>query len=141
MTSEAKEKDFTVYKAIFGEIILNEKKAIKQSSGAVYGIFAESETPLRTGIKPIKGHPKFYPVYWGKDIAPVSRLKAHVQNHKSTGNADLRGIKEIENKKLIFGAILVSDYQKFEKHLHEAYPPLKGTNRTGRLSQIIEILN
>lgn len=141
LSSEAKDNGFTVYEAIFGEIKLDEENAIKQSSGAVYGILAESEAPLKSGIEAITGYPNHYPVYWGKDIAPVSRLTAHVQNHAGTGNANLRGIKEIESKKLIFGAILVSNYQGFEQHLHEAYPPLKGTSKTGRLSQIIEVIN
>lgn len=140
LSNEAKKQGFTVFEAIYGEMCLNEDKPIKQSSGAVYGIFAESATPLKQGIKSID-HSNFYPVYWGKDIAPVSRLKAHVQNHQNTGNANLRGIAEIQNKKVIFGAILVSDYQKFEEYLHNTYPPLTGTNKTGRLSQIIEVIN
>lgn len=141
LTKEAKAEGFTVYEAVYGDICLDEEKPIKQSSGAVYGIFAESETPLQLNSKPFKDYPKLYTVYWGKDIAPASRLKAHVQNHQSTGNVNLKGIKEIKGKRLIFGAILVSQYQKFETHLHKTYPPLKGTNKPGRQSQIIEVVN
>lgn len=138
---EANKNGFEVFEQIFGEINLNEAQPIKQSSGAVYGIIVESAEPPRLGLLAIEGYPNLYPVYWGKDIAPVSRLKAHVQNHQNTGNANLRGINEIAGKRLIFGAIFVSQYQNFESHLHTAYPPLKGTNRAGKQSQLIEIMN
>jgi len=141
LNEEANKNGFEVFNQIFGEIHLNEDRPIKQSSGTVYGIIVESPVPPKSGLAAIEGYPNLYPVYWGKDIAPVSRLKAHVQNYPSTGNANLRGIDEIAGKKLTFGAILVSQYQEFESYLHTTYPPLKGTSRAGKQSQIIEIMN
>ena len=141
LKKEAEEKGFDVYESIYGEICLNEEKVIKQSSGAVYGIFVESNTSFQPNCKPFKAYPELYPVYWGKDITPVSRVKAHIQNHKNTGNINLGEIKAIAEKRLIFGAILVSRYQKFEAYLHETYPPLTGSSRKGRELKIIEVLN
>jgi len=140
LKAEASENNYTIFDAIYGEVCLNESKPIKQSSGAVYGIFVSSEEPIEN-VSELNGYPKLYPVYWGKDIAPVSRLKAHVKNYKNTGNVDLPNITEIKEKKIIFGAIMVSEYQKFEQYLHSSYPPLRGTNRPGKISQIIDILN
>ncbi|CAK2832610.1 conserved hypothetical protein [Vibrio crassostreae] len=141
LTKQAESINCQVFNSIFGEICLDDVKPIKQSSGAVYGILVESETPINKSLKPIPNINNFYPVYWGKDIAPVSRMKAHVQNHQGTGNANLSAITELKGKKIIYGAIMVSDYEKFESHLHASFPPLKGTNRRGRVSQIIEIKN
>lgn len=140
LNTEATGNKFKVLDSVFGDIHLQRKQAIDQSTGAVYGILVESDAPPKDGMLAIKGYPKLYPVYWGKDIAPVSRLKAHVQNHQSTGNANLRGIKEIQGKRLIFGAIFVEKYLAFETHLHLTYPPIKGTRRAGRKSTIIKIV-
>jgi len=139
LIEQAKSNGFITYDSMFGDICLNEKQPLKQSSGAVYGIFAQSNTPLNSSTQPI--NKQYYPIYWGKDIAPVSRLKAHIQKYKNTGSANLKGILEIKEKKLIFGAILVSKYDEFEKFLHHKYPPLKGTNRFGKKTQIIKIIN
>ncbi|MDD2810262.1 hypothetical protein [Rhodoferax sp.] len=141
LKKEAEENSFTLFSEIFGELCLSDSAAIKQSSGAVYGILAESDSILGEGVKAINPDSNLYPVYWGKDIAPVSRLKAHVQNHQSTGNANLRSREELVGKHLFFGAILVSRYTEFEAHLHSKYPPMIGTGARGRVSQIIEIRN
>ncbi|HOU96478.1 MAG TPA: hypothetical protein PLN06_07630 [Bacteroidales bacterium] len=119
---------------------LDETKPIKQYCGAVYGIVVESDTPPSTGLKPLKDYPKLFPVYWGKDIAPVSHIIAHVQNHKSTGNANLRNISELKDKRIIFGAIFVERYRDFEEHLHKTYPLLKGSKKHGGGEKIIKIL-
>jgi hypothetical protein len=71
----------------------------------------------------------------------VSRLKAHVQDHQSTGNIALRKIKEIQGMPIIFGAIMVADYQAFEKVLHEKYPPMRGGSKAGKKSTVIRIIN
>jgi len=141
LRNEAKEEGFKIFNNIHGEILLNDNLPIKQSSGSVYGILAISDTPLNGKVKPINGYPNIYPVYWGKDISPVSRLKAHVQNHQTTGNVDLRSITKLNGKKVIFGAVLVERYSEFETHLHNKYPPLRGTSKTGRVSSIIEIMH
>jgi len=139
LKKEAKEHEYTIFNEIYGELCLSEEIAIKQSSGSVYGILVESDTPPKLGLKPIEFNSNMYPVYWG--IAPISRLKAHVQSHQTTGNANLRSIEEIAGKRLIFGAILVSRYSDFEKHMHDKYPPLIGSNKKGRISKIIEVIN
>ncbi|SHG46671.1 hypothetical protein SAMN02745753_03976 [Marinomonas polaris DSM 16579] len=142
LVEEATSEGFKTESAIFGELFLeNEPRSIRQSTGAVYGVLVESKTPPRKDLKPIKGFPNLYPVYWGKDIAPVSRLKAHVQNHQSTGNADLRSIEEIQGKRLLFGAIFVEKYSEFEGYLHDSYPPIKGQKSRGRTGTIVEVIN
>jgi len=137
---EAKKNKHKVLDCVFGELHLKRTKAIDQSSGSVYAILMHSDTAPNESLAPIIGYPKLYPVYWGKDIAPVSRLKAHVQNHKTTGNANLRNIKEIKGKKLIYGAIFVERYFEFETYLHNIYPPIKGSSRAGSKTKIINVL-
>lgn len=141
LKKEAEENNFIIFSEIFGELNLSDSVPIKQSSGSVYGILVELQNAPKAGIRPINFNSNLYPVYWGKDISPVSRLKAHVQNHRSTGNANLKSRQELVGKRLLFGAILVSKYSDFEAHLHKKYPPMIGTSRIGRTSKIIEILN
>ena len=95
-------------------------------------------TPIRTGLAPIPGYPQWYPVYWGKDITPVSRLKAHVQGHQN-GNINLPSIPELENLPLVFGSIFVAHYDEFERLLHAGFPPLRGTPRAGRQSTVVKV--
>lgn len=130
----------TVFNEVFGDIILSNKKPIKQSSGAVYGIFVESKNVIGK-TKEIPGNKNWYPVYWGKDLTPPFRIRAHIQNYMGTGNAKLKERKEIKGKELIFGAIFVSKYKEFEKYLHENYKPLLGKNSAGNRAKIIEVIN
>lgn len=105
LSKEASNSGFKTYSAVFGDLHLDQETgSIKQSTGSVYGIFVESYNSPVKKLKSVKGYPKLYPVYWGKDIAPVSRLKAHVQHHKTTGNAKLRDLRQIKGKRFIFGA-------------------------------------
>lgn len=142
LRSEAYKAHFKVFNDVFGEICLDDNTPIKQSAGAVYGIFVKSEQSISKSKKvlEIPNLKNFYPVYWGKDINPTKRIGAHVQDHASTGNAKLRECEEIKGKKLFFGAIFVSNYGGFEKHLRENFPPLIGSGRPGRSSTIVEIL-
>lgn len=139
MKRVARPAGFEIYNSIYGEIRLENKIPITQSSGAVYGIWVYSEE-IPNGIKSLPGHNKWYPVYWGKDISPVSRIKAHVQGHKN-GNINLPSHEFLRNKELIYGAVLVSSYRKFENFLHQRYIPILGTDRQGRKSSIIRIEN
>ena len=143
LTEEAKRRGFCVFDSIFGQIHLHkekDKRWIEQSSGAVYGIVMQSEKPPNTDTKALKDHPNFYPIYWGKDISPISRMKAHVNEYKSTGNAGLNGISEITGKKLFFGAIMVCRYKEFENHLHIHFRPLRKSNTGGRGPSVVKIL-
>jgi hypothetical protein len=135
----ARPAGFEIYNSIYGKIRLENKIPITQSSGAVYGIWVYSEE-IPNGIRNLPGHTKWYPVYWGKDISPVSRMKAHVQGHQN-GNINLPSHEFLRSKELIYGAVLVSSYRRFEQFLHERYKPMLGTNRRGSISSIIEIEN
>lgn len=110
LKSFASENDFTPYDCLYGAIELNDPFPIQQSSGAVYGIWAKVSAARKLNVKEIPGYRDWYPVYWGIDISPVSRIKAHVQGHKN-GNIKLRSIPELKDAQLIFGAILVSESQ------------------------------
>jgi hypothetical protein len=134
----AKENNFTVFNEVSGTLDIYNHPPIKQSSGAVYGIFAVSEEPL-SEIKEIKDHTNLYPVYWGSDVSPPSRIGAHAKAYKGTGNAKLRENPEIKGKQLIWGAIFVSDYKGFEQHLHKNFEPLIGTSRSGKSLKNIEV--
>jgi hypothetical protein len=131
---------YAVFDAMFGSINIGSSFPIHQSSGAVYGIWVQSDLPPSTSVTAIPGFGDWYPVYWGKDVAPVSRMKAHVQGHKN-GNIDLSNVREVQNKPLIFGAILVSRYRDFEKLLHERFPPLKGSPSNGRSHTVVHVEN
>jgi hypothetical protein len=132
---------YKVVDSIFGDILLQNDDAIQQSSGAVYGIWVQSASRPNSKVEVVPDHPGWFPVYWGKDIAPVSRMKAHVQDHARTGNIALRKMKNIQCLPIIFGAILVADYQAFEKLLHDKYPPMRGSSKTGKKSTVIRIIN
>jgi hypothetical protein len=140
LEKQAKLANFQQFTSLFGSISISPNQ-IEQSSGSVYGIIAISEDGLNATLKPLPGFPTLYPIYWGKDISPVSRLSAHLQSYEGTGSAGLTSIDEVKGKKLIFGAILVSDYRGFEKHLHENFPPMKGSSRSGRGSTLVKIVN
>lgn len=127
-----------VFDAIFGSISIGARYPITQSSGSVYGIWVQSDLPPTETIASIPGFENWYPVYWGKDISPVSRMKAHVQGHKN-GNIALPTVIEVQNKNLIFGAILVARYRDFEKLLHQRFPPLKGSAASGRSQTVVHI--
>jgi hypothetical protein len=138
LRSVAASNNYQVFNDMFGTIDLLATLPITQSSGAVYGIWAESSSPLRDGLKPLPDYPGWYPVYWGKDISPVSRMKAHVKGHNN-GNINLPSVQEIKGKTLIFGAILVEKYQAFESLLHRTYPPMLGSSRPGKKSTVVRI--
>lgn len=134
----AAQRGFVVRECLYGSIHLGRQFPIEQACGAVYGIWAKAATPLRHGLKALPGYSDWYPVYWGKDIAPVSRLKAHVQGHKN-GNINLPAITELTNLPLVYGAILVSRYGQFEQLLYTEYPPLRGSPRGGRVSSVVMV--
>lgn len=130
---------FQTLDSMFGIVRLGQDLPILQSSGAVYGIWVQDEVPPKPHVSEIPDFPGWYPVYWGKDVAPVSRMKAHVQGHKANGNANLPAMPEIQGKTLIFGAILVEKYDAFEAMLHRQFRPLKGTAARGRSHTVISI--
>ena len=138
LKSFALQHNFVVHDCMYGSIDLSSAFPIQQSSGAVYGIWAHADEAPRAHLAEIPGFPGWYPVYWGKDISPVSRLRAHVKNHKN-GNINLPAIEVLKGTRLIFGAILVSNYTGFEALLHKLYPPLKGSPAAGRQSTVVRI--
>ncbi len=133
----ANNNGFKVFDALYGTIELGAPSPIIQSSGAVYGIWVQSAEPM-SGLAPIPDHTAWFPVYWGKDIAPVSRMKAHVQGHQN-GNINLPAVSAVQGKPLIFGAILVSRYREFEDLLHQRFQPLLGTRSAGKRSTVVVI--
>lgn len=140
LKSVAKEEGFEVLDAMYGSIHIGEAETISQSSGAVYGIFVKSEAPPSPSLLEIPGHKNWYPVYWGKDMTPTSRIRAHVQGHKN-GNINLPSIVELRGKPLIFGAILVPRYFELETILHRRFPPFKGRNSQGRTRTVSRIVD
>lgn len=140
LRQEAFQKGYAVFNDVFGRIELQNAKPIKQSSGSIYGIFVQSNTPI-PDINELPSLKDFYPIYWGKDISPARRIIAHVRNYKGTGNANLPSIKAIQGKPIIFGAIFVEQYEAFEKHLHDNFRPLSGSGKSGRSSSVVEIEN
>jgi hypothetical protein len=138
LKSFAAEHGFRVHDCLYGSIELGSPFPIQQSAAAVYGIWAEMPSPPKPRLAEVPGFPGWYPVYWGKDIAPVSRIKAHVQGH-ANGNIGLPTVAELRDARLVFGAVLVSEYQRFESMLHERCPPFKGTRSFGRQSTVVKV--
>jgi len=138
LKSFAAEHGLQVHECLYGAIELGDEFPIQQSAAAVYGIWAYMPKAPKTGLAQVPGFPDWYPVYWGKDISPVSRIKAHVQAHQN-GNIGLPNIAELRGARLVFGAVLVSEYQRFETLLHQHCPPLKGTPRIGRQSTVVKV--
>lgn len=132
----AKKNNFSVFDSIYGEI---DPTFMTQSSGAVYGIWVNSSITISQSTSPISKK-NWYPVYWGKDITPVSRILAHSRGYAKTGNLNIPSITYLKNKEIIYGAILVERYDSFEKLLHQNHPPLHGTARAGRKSGFIKII-
>jgi len=134
--------------------IIGGNSKISLSSGSVYGIFAiETENSNINQLinevndkktKELKdygsimtdGNNKIYPIYWGKDINPGSRIVAHSRHYPGTGNAELEKYPALRNFNLIYGSIYVTKYRDFEDHLFKKYQPLLGTNKVGKESKI-----
>lgn len=135
----ARERGFETHDCLYGSISLGCSFPVKQSNGSVYGIWVNSSVPPRANFSSLPGHEDWYAVYWGRDIAPVSRLKAHVQGHKN-GNAHLPDREELRGRPLIFGAVIVSRYRQFEGMLHSRFPPLYGSSSEGRRTTVVQVL-
>jgi hypothetical protein len=152
LRTQAVAEKLELYEEIFGEIeISNGSKRITQSTGSVYGLVVQLDqnslnevlSQLPKNRRVCEPKPLFdncYPLYWGKDINPGSRIKAHVQNPEGTGNAKLDTYSSLYEKKIIYAAILVSKYESFEAFLHKNFPPLLGQGRRGKVSRIVTIL-
>lgn len=139
---EAKNIGYHTYNTVVGEITLDQK-ILHQSSGAVYGVWAKAPSAdlFPPNVIEIPSNRNWFPVYWGKDISPCSRIAAHVRDPKGTGNAKLHQIDILYGMKLIFGAIWVSHYDHFEKHLQKKFPPLIRSTHPGGKSRFIKIMN
>lgn len=148
---EAKKFNRSIFDEIEGEIKIGHDCEYTQSSGAVYGLFVEfnneelkqfiKELPKKLqqeSYKPIQEC--WYALYWGKDLTPGARVKAHVQGHRNNGNARLKNYKTLKGKKIKYAAVYVEQYEKFEMELHEKYQPLLGTRRRGSASKIVRVL-
>lgn len=132
---------------------------VNQSTGSVYGIWIKITTQESYDnlIKDLNKSSKkiisskvdaifsdesgtWYPLYWGKDINPGSRIRAHFRTGNGTGGLDLSRQKFLHNYEMKWGNILVRDYDSFENYLHKTYPPILGTSCRGRISKWINIL-
>lgn len=123
---------------------------IQFSSGSVYGFFAiktetSSESELFKEVKrtsaSLNSEASIYPLYWGKDINPGSRIADHVRPRAKTGNAELEKIVALRKFRVIFGIVYVSRYQDFEKKLHKDFPPLVGSPARGKQSTFTSVLS
>ncbi|RYZ37198.1 MAG: hypothetical protein EOO71_28945 [Myxococcaceae bacterium] len=140
LRSEAQRRGYKVFDALVGEIDLEHEEPIRQLCGSVYGVWADiSKRTAPASVKMLPDNAGWFPVYWGRDIKPCSRILAHIQNHKGTGNAKLRDAIEIRGRRLIFGAVLAERYRELESHLHSLYPPLLGSAREGKQPRLIRI--
>lgn len=114
-------------------------KKIHQNVGSVYAIW------IKMGENDLKaledGYNKeatsldgYYHLYFGKDIHPGQRIASHYNTSEGTGGLDLIKRIELHEKEIIWGSILVSKYEEFEKMLHEKFTPLLGSSSSGKNS-------
>lgn len=150
LKQQAQANNFTIFDTIYGEIQLsNPQCRITQSSGSTYGIWIELnnnniKSALMSDLKKCGKnvnpnsnaiHLDWYPLYWGRDIHPGSRIKAHVNTSSNTGGLNLSQLNLSENYHIKYGVILVSDYSKFELFLHQNFPPIVLSSSTpGKVS-------
>jgi hypothetical protein len=129
---------FTILHNLQGRI----EDLIIANCGSVYGIAVESPNDIMRDNMPLKAfpnEPNLYPVYWGVDQKPLSRILAHVYNYENTGNAKILTHPELVGKKVYFGIVLIKEFRELEIILHKKYPPLIGDGRRGRISTKIRI--
>lgn len=119
----------------------DEKYKINRQIACVYGFWIDLREAKKKkvfketdcgDIKPIVDN--WYPLYWGKDIYPGSRINAHITEPKGTGTMELSKYSSLENCKIICGGILVElkSYEMFEQNLHSNYKPILGSSKKGR---------
>jgi len=124
----AKENSFNIIENVSGKIVNNH---IITNGVAVYGILVESSLPLKENHRSLPGSPNLYPVYWGVDPKPISRILAHLSEYKKTGSVQIHNIKELENKPLYSGVIFLKEYKELEALLHKNFPPYTGKPSVG----------
>ncbi len=140
---------FKLNDCMCGDIDLAKLK-MSVSTGSVYGIFVVETDKGKMSklfeevgneVKPIDQAGTTYPIYWGKDIRPGSRIQAHTKPSQGTGNAKLGTIKALSGLNLIYGCVYVTTYDKFEQHLHTTYKPLLGTSGSGKPLDVAIVKN
>ncbi len=150
LTKVASIERYTVYTNLSGDVVFADSEnmvgaetKVHVSSGSVYCILAvvtcKSDIDslfeeVGYTVHSIDSKHSLYPIYYGKDIYPGSRIADHVRPRKAggTGNAELEKIKALRKLKVIFGSIYVENYLEFEQLLHSKHKPLLGTSRAGK---------
>lgn len=128
---------FGRHTSIHGRILLGQVFPLEQNVGAVYGICAVSSAPIGN-TQPLP-NAALVPVYWGKDVSPASRVKAHAQGHRN-GNINLPTMTQVHGLELYYGAILIERYEQFEDTLRRHFPPIAGGGRRGRVGTVVRVL-
>lgn len=90
----------------------------------------------------IKYRNKIYEVlYWGKDLSVCRRIQyAHLKTPQGTGGLDLINRKELNEGNIYFGCVIVEKYCELEKQLHKKYKGRYGSDREGKMSKKIRLL-
>ena len=139
----AQANGFQTYHSLFGRFNFD-YDVVEQSQGSVYGIWicCNEKVPRDIRIRAQKqGYGEYIPLYWGKDINPGSRIRAHFNTPKSTGGLNLARSK-YKDMDLIFGVIYVDRYEEFEEFLIEKYPTLENDDdyNKGKSPSTVEIM-
>lgn len=145
----------TIFDTIYGDMsISHSQSSMTQSSGSTYGIWVElNDSTIKNALiadlvkcgkkvnpKSTAIYSNWYPLYWGKDINPGSRIKAHFKASSSTNALNLSQLNLSQNYNFKYGLILVSDYSNFESFLHENYPTIISNSYTPGKGSAISIL-
>jgi hypothetical protein len=82
-----------------------------------------SKGTWRDNTVPLEG--EIFPLYWGQDISPRSRLSSHLgATVKRTGALYLGSYETWKDKVFGYSVVLVADRKKVETELIKKYPPL-----------------
>lgn len=78
----------------------------------------------------------YYALYWGKAAGLENRLNAHLnkddETYEKTGAIGIVKDPVLNKINISFAAVLVNDYEHFEKELRREYAPILGTNSEGK---------
>ncbi len=121
------------------------KKQVVQNAGSVYGVFINITEEELANLpneyrKDAYKYNDYYVLYWGKDVHPSNRISEHLKANVNTGSLHLNKRKVLHKYELIWGCIIVNNYDKFEQHLHEKYKPILGSNKVGKSLKNIKVI-
>ena len=77
-----------------------------------------------------EGCPGYYPLYWGKSIAPYTRIKDHINGAKGNNGLLINSVMVLQHREIAYASVgCGAGYANVEKNLHERYPDILKTEK------------